>query len=67
VPGNMPRVQRFYCAAVKLWLHTHRRRSQTGVTAWPWTRFRPLVERMVPRPRVAHPFPDARFAATHSR
>ena len=67
VPGNMPRVKEFYCAAIKLWLHVIRRRSQKGADVWPWKRFLRLVERMIPRPRVAHPFPDARFAAKHSR
>ena len=67
VPGNMRRVQEFYCAAIKLWLHVIRRRSQKGAAAWPWERFLRLVDRTIPRPRVAHPFPDARFVATHSR
>lgn len=67
VPGNMPRVQRFHSAALRLWLRVIRRRSQKGAAAWPWTRFSRLALRMIPRPRVAHPFPDARFAATHSR
>jgi RNA-directed DNA polymerase len=67
VPGNLPRVRQFYCAAIKLWLHVIRRRSQKGRAAWPWKRFLRLVERMIPRPQVAHPFPDARFAAKYSR
>jgi len=67
VPGNMPRVQRFHSAALKLWLRVIRRRSQKGAAAWPWKRFSRLALRMIPRPRVAHPFPDARFAAKYSR
>lgn len=67
IPGNMSRVKEFYCAALKLWLHVIRRRSQKGADVWPWKRFLRLVERMIPRPRVAHPFPDARFVAKHSR
>ena len=67
VPGNMHRVNPFYRGALKHWLHVTRRRSQTGASAWPWERFRRLADALVPRPRLAHPFPDARFVATHSR
>jgi len=63
VPGNMHRVGQFYCGAIKHWLHAIRRRSQKGRAAWPWERFRRLVEGTIPRPRTVHPFPDARFAA----
>jgi group II intron reverse transcriptase/maturase len=67
VPGNMPRVQQFYCAVMKLWLHAIRRRSQKGADVWTWERFRRLADRLIARPRLAHPFPDTRFAARHSR
>jgi len=67
VPGNMHRVNQFYCGALKHWLHVTRRRSQAGVAAWPWERFRCKADALVPRPRIAHPFPDARFVAQHSR
>ena len=32
-----------------------------------WTRMLTLVKRWLPQPAVLHPFPDARFAATHPR
>ena len=67
IPGNMYRVKEVYCAALKLWLHVIRRRSQKGADVWPWKRFLRLVERMIPRLRVAHPFPEARFVANYSR
>ena len=63
VPGSMHRVGQFYCGAIKHWLHAIRRRRQKGRAAWPWERFRCLVEGTIPRPRTVHPFPDARFAA----
>jgi hypothetical protein len=30
-----------------------------------WARLTPLLNRWVPQPRVLHPYPDARFSATH--
>jgi hypothetical protein len=32
-----------------------------------WTRILELAQRWIPKPRALHPFPDARFAATHPR
>ena len=46
------------------WWHTLCRRSQQRL---PWTRMLKLGDRWLPRPRVLHPYPAVRFAATHPR
>ena len=48
-----------------LWWRTLRRRSQKRRISW--TRILELAQRWLPQPRALHPFPDARFAATHPR
>jgi hypothetical protein len=48
-----------------LWWRTIRRRSQKHRINW--TRTLVLAQRWLPQPRALHPFPDARFAATHPR
>jgi hypothetical protein len=40
---------------------------QTGQWLRSWTRMLTLAKRWLPHPAVLHPFPDARFAATHPR
>ncbi|PYU16771.1 MAG: reverse transcriptase/maturase [Acidobacteria bacterium] len=32
-----------------------------------WERLCPLLNRWIPPRRILHPYPDARFAATHPR
>ena len=32
-----------------------------------WGRLFPILYRWIPQPRVLHPYPDVRFAATHPR
>jgi len=49
----------------RLWRLTLRRRSQTGML--PWDRLKPIFDRWIPLPRVLHPYPHSRFAATHPR
>ena len=65
VPGNSDRVQSFRTAVVRLWLRTLRRRSQRRTLTW--KRFAPLATVWIPYPRVLHPYPNVRFAATHPR
>jgi len=48
-----------------LWWRTLRRRSQKRRISW--TRILELAQRWIPQPQALHPFPDARFAATHPR
>lgn len=63
VPGNLDRLRQFTDEVKKLWLHSLRRRSQKGRAAWPWRRFRRLIDRYLPVPMILHRNPHARFRA----
>jgi group II intron reverse transcriptase/maturase len=65
VPGNLRAVASFRRGVAWLWLRTLRRRSQKGRMSW--GRFYLLENRYLPTPRICHPFPSIRFAATHPR
>ena len=65
VPGNLTSLGTFRDRVMALWWRTLRRRSQKRSISW--TRTLALAERWLPQPRALHPFPDARFAATHLR
>jgi RNA-directed DNA polymerase len=65
VPGNLASLGVFRDRVLALWWRTLRRRSQKRRTSW--TRILELAQRWIPQPRALHPFPDARFAATHPR
>ena len=62
VPGNYEAVVAFCDQVTRYWL---RRRSQK--TRVDWTRMVRIRKRWLPPVRVIHPFPEARFAATHPR
>jgi hypothetical protein len=47
-----------------LWCRTLRREVIDAIS---WTRILALAERLLPQPRLLHPFPDARFAARQPR
>src|SRR6202165_3293401 len=65
VPGNLTSLGVFRDRVLALWWRTIRRRSQKHRINW--TRLLVLAQRWLPQPRALHPFPDARFAATHPR
>ena len=65
VPGNAKAVRDFRDQVTRHWHKTLRRRSQK--TRINWTRMHPIAARWLPPARVMHPFPEARFAATHPR
>ena len=65
VPGNYARLGAFRTQCVRHWLRALRRRSQRH--RMNWTRFAPLMNRLIPKPKILHPFPDVRFDATHPR
>jgi group II intron reverse transcriptase/maturase len=65
VPGNLTSLGVFRDRVLALWWRTIRRRSQKHRINW--TRLLMLAQRWLPQPRALHPFPDARFAATHPR
>jgi len=59
IPGNMIRLQQFRDEIIKLWLGVLRRRSQRH--RWTWTRMQRMVRRLLPTPKILHPYPDQRF------
>jgi len=65
VPGNNASLSLFRHRVLVCWWHSIRRRTQKHRINW--TRMLTLAKRWLPRPAVLHPFPDARFAATHPR
>ena len=65
VPGNLRAMNTFRHRLRRLWRSTLRQRSQRPNVSW--QRIGPLFNRWLPAPRVLHPYPDARFDATHPR
>lgn len=65
VPGNYPRLVTFRRQVTALWLRALQRRGQRDRTTWP--RAYRLADQWLPRARVLHPWPNARFDATHPR
>jgi group II intron reverse transcriptase/maturase len=65
VPGNIDSLSVFRDRLTGYWWHTLRRRSQKRRISW--TRMLALADRWLPRPRVLHPYPADRFAASHPR
>jgi hypothetical protein len=63
VPGNSTQLRIFRRRVGWLWRTVLVRRSQRAQMRW--ARLYPLLNRWIPQPRVLHPYPDARFAATH--
>ena len=63
VPGNIDQLRLFRNRVNRLWRNVLVRRSQTARKKW--ERYTPVFERWIPAPRVLHPYPDARFYATH--
>ena len=65
VPGNLDRLRVFGQRIRRWWRLVLSRRSQCGMLRW--DRLKPLFARWIPVPRVLHPYPTERFAATHPR
>jgi len=65
VPGNLRAMNTFRHRLRRMWRSTLRHRSQRPKVGW--HRIGPLFDRWLPAPRVLHPYPDARFDATHPR
>ena len=65
VPGNTSAVNAFRTQVTGRWYKALRRRSQK--TRLNWTRMNRIATRWLPPVRAMHPFPEARFAATHPR
>jgi RNA-directed DNA polymerase len=65
VPGNIKAVAAFRDQVTRHWRRALRRRSQKTRTNW--AQMNRIATRWLPPARVMHPFPEARFAATHPR
>jgi group II intron reverse transcriptase/maturase len=61
VPGNLAAVTAYRKQVKRYWLHALRRRSQRDHLTW--EEMSRLEARWLPKPRVVHPWPDARFDA----
>jgi RNA-directed DNA polymerase len=65
VPTNSRALTTFRFFVTELWRRSLRRRSQKdGMT---WERITRLANDWLPKPRILHPWPQARFAVTHPR
>jgi RNA-directed DNA polymerase len=65
VPGNLESLAVFRDRTLGLWWRRLRRRSQKRRISW--SRMLSLGKRWLPQPRVLHPYPADRFAASHPR
>ena len=65
VPGNHPSIDAFRYHVINGWRHSLRRRSQRH--RMPWDRFNGFIDRYIPKARVLHPWPEARYRVKHSR
>jgi len=63
VPGNSAALEAFRTQVTRAWMAALRRRSQRHRLAW--DRFRPRVDRWLPKPKILHPYPNERFFAKH--
>jgi group II intron reverse transcriptase/maturase len=60
VPGNMDTVREFHQQCERECFRTLRRRSHKA-RKLKWEKFREKVKGIIPRPRLAYPFPEKRF------
>ena len=65
VPNNVPEISAFRFHVIRAWVRSLRRRSQRH--RLPWERMQVHLERYIPKARVLHPWPEARFRVRHSR
>jgi len=65
VPNNSRSLKAFRHHVVDLWRRILQRRSQKDRTRW--DRIAQIADAWLPKPRILHPWPDARFAAKHPR
>ena len=65
VPSYSDAVNAFRTQVIRHWRTALRRRSQRARITW--ARMNRIATRWIPQTRTVHPFPQARFAATHPR
>ena len=61
IPGNFETLRMFRREVARSWIWSLRRRSQRH--RFPLERFIPIRDRYLPKPRILHPYPEARFDA----
>jgi hypothetical protein len=64
-PGNLASLRSFRLQVIRRWMRALRRRSQKSRMTWP--RLVAIADRWLPKPSIAHPYPNLRFDATHPR
>ena len=64
-PTNSAAIGAFHYHVSVLWHDGLGRRSQKAHVVWP--RMAKLVDEFLPKPRILHPWPNARFAVRHPR
>jgi group II intron reverse transcriptase/maturase len=65
VPGNFASIKAFRTQVARHWFRVLGRRSQRDNLLW--NRFRHVVDRWLPKCRILHLYPNARFHAIHSK
>ena len=65
VPTNYAALGAFRAHVLRLWLRTLRRRSQKAGLLW--EAMQRIGDQWLPKPRILHPWPEARFAVKHPR
>lgn len=63
VPGNIDQLRTFRQRVNRLWRTVLVRRSQRA--GMKWESLTPVFDRWIPKPLVLHPYPQARFYASH--
>ena len=63
VPGNIDQLYLFKHRVHRLWRSVLIRRSQKARKKW--AKYGPIFDRWISTPRILHPYPEARFCATH--
>jgi len=64
VPNNLNSMSQFHFQLSRLWFKALRRRSQKASKRMNWDTFNRITREWLPTPRVVHPWPSVRFAAT---
>jgi hypothetical protein len=59
VPGNIDQLRTFRQRVNRLWRNVLVRRSQRA--GMKWESLTPVFDRWIPKPRVLHPYPHARY------
>ena len=65
VPGNFDSIKAFRTQVSRIWLKALRRRSQKHRLSW--DRFRKHADKWLPKCRILHMYPEARFHAIHPK